>query len=276
MMPRKGYKFTDEQKKRLSESHKGKTPWNKGKRGLQSAWNKDMKGYTNAGTFKKGHSQSIEARKKMSLAKKGKPSPKKGIPLTQDTKLKLSLSLKGRTAPNKGKKMSIEARKKMSVSKKGKPSTFKGKQHSEKSKQKMIKTHNTPRMKEIHRKNRLHQVFPKKDTIPEIILQQELKKRKIVYETHVPLIGQPDIFIKPNVCIMADSDWYHGYKYMIGYDCSKYKKFNNQYFEEKIAYDKSITRKLTKDGYNVLRFWEHEIKNHPEKCLKKILKAIKA
>ena len=87
-MPRKGYKFTDEQKKRLSESHKGKTPWNKGKRGLQSAWNKDMKGYTNTGTFKKGHSQSIEARKKMSLAKKGKPSPKKGIPLTQDTKLK--------------------------------------------------------------------------------------------------------------------------------------------------------------------------------------------
>ena len=30
--------------------------------------------------------------------------------------------------------------------------------------------------------------------------------------------------------------------------------------------------KLRKEGWIVLRFWEHEIKNNPERCFKKILK----
>lgn len=43
-----GYKFTDEQKRKLSESHKGQTPWNKGKTGLQVAWNKGIRKTKNA------------------------------------------------------------------------------------------------------------------------------------------------------------------------------------------------------------------------------------
>ena len=39
----KGKKFSTEWRKRLSESHKGQTPWNKGKKGLQKAWNKGLK-----------------------------------------------------------------------------------------------------------------------------------------------------------------------------------------------------------------------------------------
>ena len=47
---------------------KGNIPWNKGKRGLQTAWNKGTKGIikSNSGTFKKGHKMSKEVRRKIS------------------------------------------------------------------------------------------------------------------------------------------------------------------------------------------------------------------
>jgi len=34
--------FTEEHKKNISKARKGKEPWNKGKRGLQEAWNKGL------------------------------------------------------------------------------------------------------------------------------------------------------------------------------------------------------------------------------------------
>ena len=36
----KGRKLSEEHRRKLSEAHKGKTPWNKGKKGSQQAWNK--------------------------------------------------------------------------------------------------------------------------------------------------------------------------------------------------------------------------------------------
>ena len=43
-MAKKGKKLSNETKKKLSKSLKGKTPWNKGRTGLQTAWNKGKKG----------------------------------------------------------------------------------------------------------------------------------------------------------------------------------------------------------------------------------------
>jgi DNA mismatch endonuclease (patch repair protein) len=36
--------------------------------------------------------------------------------------------------------------------------------------------------------------------------------------------------------------------------------------------DRKVSRKLRRDGWSVLRIWEHDIKKKPEKCKKKILK----
>lgn len=37
-----GKKLSNEHKEKLSNAHKGKIPWNKGKRGVQVAWNKGL------------------------------------------------------------------------------------------------------------------------------------------------------------------------------------------------------------------------------------------
>lgn len=124
----KGMKLSPEHCKKLSESHKGKklsdahkealkgrTPWNKGTKGIQVS---GMKGKT----------QSAEARKKMSDAKKGKAPWNKGT--------------KGLMNPwMKGKKHTEESLKKMSDAKKGKVTWMKGKTHTEETKKKMSESH---------------------------------------------------------------------------------------------------------------------------------------
>lgn len=64
-----------------------------------------------------------ESKRKMSLAKKGKPSilkGRKGSKQSEETKRKKSESLKGRPSPMKGRKMSQESKDKISKSNKGK------------------------------------------------------------------------------------------------------------------------------------------------------------
>lgn len=95
-----GKHHSEEAKKKMSESHKEQVPWNKEKKGLQTAWNK-------------GKNLSEETKKKMSESMKG-------FHHSEETKKKISETLKGhhgywqgKTAWNKGKPMPEEQKKRM-------------------------------------------------------------------------------------------------------------------------------------------------------------------
>jgi len=81
---RKGFKHSEEARKKMSEGHKGKQPWNAGKKDLQVAWNKGKTGIYSEETRKKISEATKKAmsnpeiRKKLSQAKKGEPSWNKG------------------------------------------------------------------------------------------------------------------------------------------------------------------------------------------------------
>jgi len=60
-----------------------------------------------------GYEVTKEIRKKMSAAKKGKPSPNKGRTFSEEARRKMSAAHKGRTSPNKGKTFSEEHRRKL-------------------------------------------------------------------------------------------------------------------------------------------------------------------
>ena len=92
------------------------------------------------------------------------------------------------------------------------------------------------------------------------------------YRIHYKLPGKPDIvFVSKRIVIFLDGDFWHGYNW---------KKLGKippkEYWQDKIQKNidraKKYNRMLRKDGWNVLRFWEHEIKKNPEKCIKKIKK----
>lgn len=84
---------TAEQNKKQSESMKGHTPWNKGRRNVYSD----------------------EARRKMGIANKGKEPPNKGKKASDDTCRKLSDSHLGQEPWNKGLKATDKAKKNQSL-----------------------------------------------------------------------------------------------------------------------------------------------------------------
>ena len=110
-----------------------------------------------------------------------------------------------------------------------------------------------------------------------------------------------DLFIEPNICIEADGDWPHanpnpyikhgrvqrggrmqrsgrmqrGFKANdIMRNVSRHRKkplLAKDIWEK----DKKITQGLVKQGNIVLRFWQGDLIQNPEKYIKKIKKAIK-
>lgn len=281
--PNLGKKFSAERRKKLSLAHKGKNPWNKGKTGVYS--NEVRKKMSNAQKKlyadgyqnpSKGLKRSAEYKKKVSLARKGIPAWNKGKTGIYSDKVKKRISdtLKklyadGYQSPNKGLKRSAESRKRISLAKKGTPSWNKGGTIAESSKEKI-------------RKARLHQVFPVKDTKPEKDVQKILKDIGIPFEKHKPILGQPDIFIQPNICIFVDGDYWHANPKDFVNKGKLYPGFKKDdriigkvYAKDKWTRDKSISQRLRKKGYNVLRFWQSELEINQGKCLQKILKAVK-
>lgn len=105
-----------------------------------------------------------------------------------------------------------------------------------------------------------------KNTIPEIKIQEELKKRKIEFVTDKRVLKQyrVDLFIKPNIVIECDGCYYHACK-KCGF--TKY----NQHVPNR---DLRKTNKLEENGYRVIRFWEHEIHASSEKCVQHIIDCI--
>jgi len=130
----KSISMREKSKKKLSEALKGKTPWNKGKKGTHfssktkfkkghTPWHKGKKGIHSKETIIKmsksqkmrflkpeerkklseanlGRIHSNESKKKMSKAKLGV----KRRPFTDETKIKISQANKGKPSPMKGKK----------------------------------------------------------------------------------------------------------------------------------------------------------------------------
>lgn len=94
-----------------------------------------------------------------------------------------------------------------------------------------------------------------KNTKPELFLQKNLKDKNINFETHKILFGTPDIFIKPNICIFVDGEYWHNYPYLRDID-------------------KKVNKRLKKENYIVIRFWTEHLYENVEECLLKINKAM--
>jgi len=104
------------------------------------------------------------------------------------------------------------------------------------------------------RERRLRMIFPKKDTVIERLVQHELLNRCRTFVTHHPILGQPDIaFPDQKVAVFCDGDYWHSIP------------------RAKVR-DPIVNEELTKQGWLVLRFWEHDIR----KDVTKVVDAIEA
>lgn len=104
------------------------------------------------------------------------------------------------------------------------------------------------------REARLKRIIPKRDTVIEVLLQNELKQRGIEFQTHLPVEGicQPDIvFLDKKIVIEADGNYWHS-------------------LPKSIVKDRRNNKILRERGWKVFRFSETEIKNNVKECINQI------
>jgi len=121
----------------------------------------------------------------------------------------------------------------------------------------------------IRRKNM--QNIRSKNTIMELKVRSLLHKKGLRFRIHTNLIGKPDIvFQSKRVVVFLDSCFFHKcpYHYIETKSNKKYWKPKLQRNKERA---KEVNEHLKKDGWTVLRFWEHQIKKNPEKVISKII-----
>lgn len=117
-----------------------------------------------------------------------------------------------------------------------------------------------------------------KDSDIELTLRKALWRRGLRYRKNVKEVyGNPDIVFKgKKVAIFCDSEFWHGYDW----ENQKYTFKSNKEFwiskiERNMQRDQEVNKKLTSEGWTVLRFWGKDIKYRTEECAEKIEKAVK-
>lgn len=117
-----------------------------------------------------------------------------------------------------------------------------------------------------------------KDTKPELLLRKELWKRGIRYrKNYKELCGKPDIvFVKAKISVFVDGKMWHGFDWEHQkHDFNSNREFWIPKIEQNIERDSMVNKTLTEQGWQVLRFWDFEIKKDVVSCSDKIVKAIK-
>src|SRR3989338_264397 len=106
-----------------------------------------------------------------------------------------------------------------------------------------------------------------------ISLRRATRKK---FQTNVASIkGKPDIvFQKDKICVFLDSNFWHCWYY------PRWKHLlKNEFWREKIKNNRERDRKTTaylrKNGWTVLRIWEHEVRRDLEKTIAKIIQFLK-
>ena len=293
---------------------KGHKPWNKGKKGVQIPSEKTRKKMSDSHKGKGlgkdnpmfGRKHTEEEKKKMSERMKGKfvgkNHPMYGRHHLPESRKRISEKMKGEKNPNFGKHptpwnlgipRTEEEKKKMSENRKGIPSWNKDKTgvYSEESLRRMSEGRkgktagkdnpmfgrkHTPETRKIIREKRwLQDPIPKEGNKFELSVFNALRERGIEFEQHKKIIGIPDIFIKPNLCIFLDSDYHHANpsKYPDDFQIWPSKGVTAK---SKRLYDKKIRDELRAEGYKIIDgLWYSDWKKDKEKFFQKILKAIK-
>jgi DNA mismatch endonuclease (patch repair protein) len=94
------------------------------------------------------------------------------------------------------------------------------------------------------------------------------------WRRHLPLPGRPDFaFPKQKVAVFVDGCFWHGCP-----KCYSRPKTNRAFWDKKrennMARDRRVTRQLRRQGWKVIRIWQHALQKSPNTCLNRIRRAL--
>lgn len=114
-----------------------------------------------------------------------------------------------------------------------------------------------------------------RDTGPERVVAGLLQGAGIAFDTHArDLPGRPDFVVRgSSVVVLVDGDFWHGWHF------PKWRDKLSPAWEAKIEgnrrRDARNMRRLRRQGWIVVRLWEHQVKRSPEGCLKRVVDAVR-
>ncbi len=113
-----------------------------------------------------------------------------------------------------------------------------------------------------------------RNTKPEIKLRKALFRIGLRFRVNYNLPGKPDIvFPGKKLAVFVDGCFWHCCP-----RCYREPDDNKEYWKKKIATnvkrDEKVNTILTEDGWNVLRFWEHEVKKDITRVVEIIINAL--
>jgi DNA mismatch endonuclease (patch repair protein) len=115
-----------------------------------------------------------------------------------------------------------------------------------------------------------------RDTDLEKIVRSELHRQGYRFRKNVKYLpGKPDVvFSKAKVAVFIDGDFWHGYKLPLWE--SKLSDFWKIKIKKNRKRDQKNFRTLRRNGWRVIRIWQHEIKHDLNACILKIITAVES
>ncbi len=108
----------------------------------------------------------------------------------------------------------------------------------------------------------------------ERLVRSELHKRGLRFRKHVQgLPGKPDVvFPSARVVVFLDGDFWHGYRFPAWRD-SISGSWNEKIGATRLR-DQRNFRRLRRQGWRVLRIWEHDIEKDLDGIVNRIVSAV--
>ena len=121
------------------------------------------------------------------------------------------------------------------------------------------------------------QAVKQRDTPLELRLRRELWRRGFRYrKNYAKAPGKPDVaLVGLRIAIFCDGDFWHGHDWE-----NRRKDFRANAdvwiakIERNMERDREVTRRLTADGWTVLRFWGSDIQKDVAACVAQIERAV--
>lgn len=113
-----------------------------------------------------------------------------------------------------------------------------------------------------------------KDTELEVAVTRAVRSRGLRFRKHVAkLPGRPDlVFPGAKVVVFIDGDYWHGWQF------PRWKKRLTQFWKNKIEgnrrRDTRNFRKLRRNGWRVIRIWQHQVRKSIPNCADRIEYAV--
>ena len=113
-----------------------------------------------------------------------------------------------------------------------------------------------------------------KDTTPELALARGLRAMGFYFSRHPKdLPGRPDVvFRRLRLAVFIDGDFWHGWRFPL------WEHKLSPKWREKIAAnrnrDRRNFRRLRRDGWHVIRLWEHQMEQAPTACLNRVAQVV--